>query len=100
MTTDIQNDTDQSARRRQVTRILARYPGISEDDLQQLLHYFRNEASALDRGTIASIDEVRAQYARFCEDHRLDRLRFTETALVIVFAVGLLTVVTFLLLGR
>lgn len=100
MTTDIRNDTDPLARRRQVTRILARYPDIPEDDLQLLLQYFRREASALDRGTIASMDELRPQYVRFCQDHRLDQLRFTETALVIAFAVVLLTVVTFLLLGR
>jgi len=83
MTTDTLN-TPQQARRLAIERIIAPYPDISDEKLQDVLHYFRRECSALDRATIASNNAVAHQYRQLCEDHHIDRLKPAETAIAIV----------------
>lgn len=61
------------ARREQMAQLLARYPGLNSDELAELLHWFRKEASALDEGLIACDEKVSAAYRSFKKDH-LDRL--------------------------
>ena len=61
------------ARREQMAQLLARYPGLNSDELAELLHWFRKEASALDEGLISCDEKVSAAYRSFKKDH-LDRL--------------------------
>ena len=71
------NDNIDSARREtrrdQMASLLARYPGVDSDDLADLLHWFKKEASALDVGLIASDPTLKAPYEAIKKDH-IDRL--------------------------
>lgn len=60
-------------RRDQIITQLAKYPGLDDDELADLLHWFKQEASALDVGLIASDPNLRAPYEGLKRDH-LDRL--------------------------
>lgn len=51
---------------------IAAYPRISPDQLAELLHWYRREASALDVATLASQPDLREGYSRFRADH-IDR---------------------------
>ena len=75
--------------RLRVERLLARYPAIATDELGELLHWFRKEASALDVGMIASDPSVGESYRRFSKDH-LDRLTVADIikALALMLAVA------------
>lgn len=57
------------ARREQMAQLLARYPGLNSDELAELLHWFRKEASALDEGLISCDEKVSAAYRSFKKDH-------------------------------
>ena len=71
------NDNIDSApretRRDQMASLLAKYPGVHTDELTDLLHWFKREASALDVGLISSDPNLRAPYESLKKDH-LDRL--------------------------
>ncbi|GGE00022.1 hypothetical protein GCM10011515_19770 [Tsuneonella deserti] len=56
-----------------IESVLARYPGISDEELRALKSWFMREASALDVGMLASNERIAPQYAQFRADH-LDRL--------------------------
>ena len=99
MTTNRQDESDRAAHRSAIERIIAHYPDISEDELFAVIQYFRNEASAFDRGMIASNEEIRPQYRQFCDDHRLDRLKVVETAVAVLFVFLLVVAILFLTLG-
>lgn len=81
---------DRVMRRAAIERTIAGYPNIPENELQDILHYFRREASALERATIASNDAVYFQYRQLCSDHYLERLRPFEIALAVASATGLI----------
>lgn len=89
MTTNDLNNSEQVLRRIAIERIIALYPDISDEELHEVLHYFRRECSALDRATIASNNEVARQYRKFCEDHHIDRLKPAESAIAITAGIAL-----------
>lgn len=70
-------------RRLQIEAILADYPAISKDELQQLLVWFNKEASSLDVGMVASNEAVRAGYNQFRSDH-LDRIGMKDVGYAIL----------------
>jgi hypothetical protein len=90
MTTKDLHVTDQAARRTAIERIIASYPDISDDNLQDVLRYFKGEASALDRATIASNSHIARQYRQLCHDHYIDRLSPVETAIAVASATALI----------
>lgn len=100
MTSKTHSETDRAARRAAVERAIAHYPAISEDELHDILHYFRRDASAYDRAIIASNADIHDQYRRFAHDHSLDRLGRVETIMVAVFLVLLVVAVLFFALGE
>jgi hypothetical protein len=51
---------------------IAAYPHISPDQLAELLHWYRREASSLDVATLASRPNLQEGYRRFRADH-IDR---------------------------
>ncbi len=57
---------DQAAR---AEAALAQYPHLDAQTLDELVRWFRKEASALDVGMIASNPELDAQYQQFKRDH-------------------------------
>jgi hypothetical protein len=91
--------TDRVTRRIAIERIITRYPDISENDLRDVLDYFRHEASALDQATIASNDDIYAQYKALCADHHLERLKSSQIAIIAFAAVVVVgTMVTWAML--
>lgn len=62
-----------TGRRDRITTLLAQYPRLESDDLAELLHWFRKEASALDVGLIASDPRLAMSYEGLKKDH-LDQL--------------------------
>jgi hypothetical protein len=77
-------------RRTAIERILAHYPDIARDQLDDVLRYFNREASALERATIASNDELHAQYRLLCRDHHFERLKPFEIAIATACAAVLI----------
>lgn len=77
-------------RRAVIERAIAGYPDIPENDLQDVLHFFRREASALERATIASNDAIYPQYRQLCSDHYLERLKPFEIAIAATSATVLI----------
>lgn len=72
METEIQRGAIRDERRAYVKALLTRYPDLPSDQHDDLLRWFRGEASALDVGLISIDDEVSQQYALLKRDE-LDR---------------------------
>lgn len=68
-------------RRAQIEALLASYPNTTDDELQDLLHWFKHEATALDVGLLSSNPHVAHPYRRFRAD-QLDRLTPRDYALM------------------
>lgn len=99
MTSNTHSETDRAVHRAAIERVIAHYPEISDDELHDLLHYFRRDASAYDRAIIASNAQIVDRYRQLCHDHSLDRLGRVETLVVVIFAILLLVGVAFFTLG-
>lgn len=89
MTTTTLNNSE-AARRVAIERVIALYPDISLEELQDVLRYVRRECSALDRATIASNTDISFQYQQLCKDHYIDRLKPAETAIAIISSLALI----------
>ena len=79
-----------------IERLLARYPALTEPELQELHRWFESEASALDVATIASNERIRGGYSLFKTEHieRLDGRDMLRAALFLaVVGVALLGLV-------
>lgn len=62
-------DGERAARRQRIEAAIANYPDIKRDQLDDLLHWFRKEASALDVALLASNHDIHDRYRRFSADH-------------------------------
>ena len=63
MDTEMQRGANRDERRAYAKALLARYPDLPSNQLDDLLRWCRREASALDVGLISMDDEVSQQYA-------------------------------------
>lgn len=87
------------ARRAYVEDALARYPGLDPVELQDIVRWFRKEATAFDVGLVASNDRIHANYRQFRAEH-VDRISGRDILAVVVFAVlacGVLAAIYWLL---
>lgn len=84
------------ARREQMAQLLARYPGLNSDELAELLHWFRKEASALDEGLISCDEKVSAAYRSFKKDH-LDRLNGADLFWLVMLGGGAILTVALII---
>jgi hypothetical protein len=84
----INNDAPGAGRDARIKAALADYPHVDAETLAELIHWFRNEASALDVGMIASDPRLSESYRRFKSDH-LDRLKGADLFWVAFFVIGL-----------
>lgn len=73
-------------RRAHIEGLLAEYPSLSQDQLDELNHWFTREASALDVGMIASNDAIKPGYDKFRAEN-LDRFTLKDIAYGMLFAV-------------
>lgn len=90
MTTNLMNEADRATRRVAIERAIAAYPDVDETEIRDVLHYFKREASALDRATIASNNDIAPQYRRLCDEHYIDRLKPAEIAGTVALAILLI----------
>lgn len=61
--------TSCAKRRGAIEAALAQYPHLQQDRLDDVLHWFRKEASALDVALVASNPSLTEPYARFRAEH-------------------------------
>lgn len=90
--------SDLAARRAQVEASLARYPDLSSERLDDVLHWFRYEASALDVGHLASNEAIADRYRKFRADH-IDPVKGRDVFWGIAF-LALLAIVFLLIIWR
>ncbi len=68
-----------------IEALLAAYPEVSADDLEDLRRWFAREASALDVAMIASNQGIGNGYRRFRAEH-VDPLTLVDVARAVMFA--------------
>lgn len=85
-------DGERAVRRARIETALAGYPAIERERLDEVLHWFRKEASALDVALLASNQEIREVYRRFRTDH-LDGITRGDLVSGLAIAVALAVVV-------
>jgi len=76
-------------RRAQAEALLARYPDLSQSEIDDLRHWFGKEATALETAMLAGDERLGAPYQQFRKDH-LDRLSALEKGIVVVIGVLLI----------
>lgn len=74
MTTTTHDGASGAEARARIEAVLAEYPHVGPEGLDELLTWFRKEASSLDVALIASNPAIAEPYARFRADH-IDPLR-------------------------
>jgi hypothetical protein len=78
------------AGRKRVTALLSRYPHLSAAELEEVHHWFKRVATALDLGLLASDPDVEPQYRAYRSDH-IDRFKLKD--IVTIAAVLTVTIV-------
>lgn len=56
-------------RRAAIEAIVARYPDLEPGELDDLVHWYRHEASAMDVGLVASNEALSDRFGAFCRAH-------------------------------
>ena len=84
MDTEMQRGAIRDERRAYAKALLARYPDLPTDQLDDLLRWFRKEASALDVGLILMDDELSQQYALLKRDE-LERFAMPDIVFMLLF---------------
>jgi hypothetical protein len=87
-----------SARRRlEVEKSLADYPDLSPDEIINIVHWFKNEASSFEVASVASNSEIQEEYSQF-RNLYLAKLTPWEIGLACLFGAILLTFLTALVI--
>ena len=78
--------------RAEIAAILARYPDLTDAELQRVLRWFRTEATAMDVAMLASEEDIAPQYRQFRRDHvdRFDLRDLRNAAVFLCMIVGIL----------
>ncbi len=84
MDTEMQRGANRDERRAYAKALLARYPDLPSNQLDDLLRWCRREASALDVGLISMDDEVSQQYA-LLKRVELDRFAMPDIVFMLLF---------------
>ena len=80
------------ATRERVARLLSRYPGISEDDVREVVEFLRT-GRHLDIGLLTADDELRPKLDAFMDEHKKQlRLTFAEVTAVAMLIAAFLFV--------
>lgn len=80
---------DPEPKRTAISRIIARYPEIGDDELGEVLQYLRNDASGRDIDIITSDETLCPQYRQLCREHYIDRLRPMEKVQFAIFLIAM-----------
>lgn len=86
--------------RAEIAAILARYPDLTDAELQRVLRWFSKEATAMDVAMLSCDEDIAPQYRQFRSDH-IDRfgLRDMRNAAVFLGVVAGIPLACFLLWG-
>ena len=84
MNIEFERGLTRADRRACAKALLARYPDLPCDQRDNLLRWFRREASALDVGLISMDEELAHQYASLKRDE-LDRFTMRDIVFMLVF---------------
>ncbi|RJX68001.1 hypothetical protein D6858_08670 [Tsuneonella suprasediminis] len=76
----------------QVEALLGRYPAISQDELNDLKHWFRKEASAFEVASLASKEAIHYGYAQFRREH-IDVFSFRDVGKGLIAVAVLIAIV-------
>lgn len=76
----------------QVETLLGRYPAISQDELNDLKHWFRKEASAFEVASLASKETITTGYTRFRQEH-IDVFSFRDIGKGLIAVAVLIAIV-------
>lgn len=83
---------DRPALRLRISSLLIRYPHVSENELSEMIAFYRN-ASALDTALLASDEDTAAKSREFCSDQSSAIKRGLQAPLVLtVFILGALVI--------
>jgi len=95
------NETGASSadERTHVAALLAHYPQLHQDELDQVHQWFRKGASALDLGLLASDPAIATQYRAYRAEHydRITSADLARAAAFIGIAVGFLILIVMLM---
>lgn len=83
--TTLQDGAASADRRVRIERVLADYPRLADDQIGELIHWFRKEATALDVAMVASNPDVADRYRQFRADH-IDGLTGNDILRGLLFA--------------
>lgn len=86
-------DGERAVRRAHIEGVLAYYPNVEPAQLEELLRWFRKEASALDVALLTNNPAVIEPYRRFRADHNLDGLSRRDLAFGLSMALSLAAIV-------
>lgn len=84
MNIELERGSTRDERRACARALLARYPNLPSDQRDDLLRWFRSEASALDVGLISMDDELSHQYASLKRDE-LDQFTMRNIVFMLLF---------------
>jgi len=89
---------DGASRRAHIEAMLADYPDVSKEQLDELLAWFNREASSLDVGMVASNEAISRGYRLFRAEH-IDRFRARDlgyAALFVTMVCGVVAMIAYL----
>ena len=72
------------AARARIEAALAEYPNLSSERLDELVHWFHKEASALDVALVASNEAIAERYRTFRADH-IDQVKGRDVLRGLIF---------------
>ena len=84
MNIELERGSTRDERRACAKALLARYPDLPSDQRDDLLRWFRKEASALDVGLISMDDDVSQRYA-LLKRNELDRFAMPDIVFMLLF---------------
>ena len=86
-------------RRARIERLVARYPELDADELAQLVHWYRREASAMDVALLASNEALTDRFGAFCRVH-VAPFNWREKTITALLSAGVVGLFAFGLLGE
>jgi hypothetical protein len=81
-------------RRERIGALIARYPDIDPGELDDLLHWYRREASAMDVALLASDERISERFGAFCRAH-VAPFTFRDKAITALLSAGVLGLIAF-----
>jgi hypothetical protein len=81
-------------RRARIEALVACYPDLEADELDELVHWYRREASAMDVALVASNEAITERFAAFCRAH-VGTFNWRDKAITALLGAGVLGLFAF-----